>query len=69
MPPSFRSRVSRFALDRRFRVELDWCIVKDGPRRSSLPITEQNPRLSYNRQDCERRARGAASTGRSLTGA
>lgn len=46
-----------FALQRRYRVEVDWCIVKDVPRPSSLPVTEQNPRFPYNRQDCERRAR------------
>lgn len=46
-----------FALKRLYRVELDWCIVKEVPRPSSLPITQQNPRFPYNRQDCERRAR------------
>lgn len=46
-----------FALARNHRIEIDWCIVRDVPRPSSLPITEQNPRFSYNRQDCERRAR------------
>lgn len=46
-----------FALKRLYRIDLDWCIVKEVPRPSSLPITQQNPRFPYNRQDCERRAR------------
>ncbi|MEQ1954921.1 fumarylacetoacetate hydrolase family protein [Mesorhizobium yinganensis] len=46
-----------FALKRLYRVELDWCLVKEVPRPSSLPITQQNPRFPYNRRDCERRAR------------
>lgn len=41
---------------RRYRIEIDWCIVSEVPRPSSLPVTEQNPRFPYNRQDCERRA-------------
>lgn len=46
-----------FTLQRRYRVDVEWVIVKDVPRPSSLPITEQNPRFPYNREDCERRAR------------
>ncbi|WP_275448536.1 fumarylacetoacetate hydrolase family protein [Mesorhizobium retamae] len=46
-----------FALKRLYRVDIDWCLVKEVPRPSSLPITQQNPRFPYNRQDCERRAR------------
>lgn len=45
-----------FALTRRYRIEIAWCIVSEVPRPSSLPVTEQNPRFPYNRQDCERRA-------------
>lgn len=46
-----------FELPRRFRVDVSWLIVKDVPRPSSLPITQENPRFAYNRQDCLRRAR------------
>jgi len=45
-----------FELARRHRVEIDWRIVVEVPRPSSLPITEDNPRFQYNRQDCQRRA-------------
>lgn len=45
-----------FDLSRRYDVRLDWKIARDVPRPSSLPITEANPRFSYNRQDCARRA-------------
>ena len=44
-----------FALPRRYGVEIDWRIVSEVPRPSSLPITEDNPRFSYNREDCRRR--------------
>ncbi len=46
-----------FALPHRYRTELDWRIVSEVPRPSSLPITEDNPRFSYNREDCRRRYR------------
>lgn len=45
-----------FELGRHYRVAIEWRIVRDVPRPSSLPITEENPRFSYNRQDCKRRA-------------
>lgn len=45
-----------FALTRLYRINIDWCLVKEVPRPSSLPITQQNPRFPYNRRDCERRA-------------
>jgi fumarylpyruvate hydrolase len=45
-----------FDLGRRYGVGLDWRLVNEVPRPSSLPITEDNPRFGYNRQDCRRRA-------------
>lgn len=45
-----------FALEDKFDIVLDWRIAGDVPRPSSLPITPDNPRLAYNRQDCARRA-------------
>ncbi|HEX7821948.1 MAG TPA: fumarylacetoacetate hydrolase family protein [Sphingobium sp.] len=45
-----------FDLGRRYKVDLDWRIVPEVPRPSSLPITQDNPRFAYNRQDCQRRA-------------
>lgn len=46
-----------FDLPRRYDIDLDWKIARDVPRPSSLPITVENPRFAYNRQDCARRAR------------
>ncbi|MGE0503416.1 MAG: fumarylacetoacetate hydrolase family protein [Rhizobiaceae bacterium] len=46
-----------FELPRLYDIELDWKIARDVPRPSSLPITVDNPRFAYNRQDCARRAR------------
>ena len=46
-----------FDLARRYDITLVWRIARDVPRPSSLPITRDNPRFSYNREDCERRAR------------
>lgn len=46
-----------FDLRRRYKVDLDWRIVPEVPRPSSLPITQDNPRFGYNRQDCQRRAK------------
>lgn len=45
-----------FDLGRRYEIDLDWRIVPEVPRPSSLPITQDNPRFAYNRQDCLRRA-------------
>lgn len=45
-----------FDIGRRYRVCVAWRIVNEAPRPSSFAITEQNPRFSYNRQDCQRRA-------------
>lgn len=45
-----------FALEDKFDIKVDWKIAADVPRPSSLPITKDNPRLAYNRQDCARRA-------------
>lgn len=45
-----------FALQRRYDINLKWLISRDVPRPSSLPVTVDNPRFSYNRQDCLRRA-------------
>ena len=46
-----------FRLTRSYDVRLEWKIAREVPRPSSFPITEDNPRFQYNRQDCERRAK------------
>ena len=38
-------------------IQLLWKVAREVPRPSSFPITTDNPRFEYNRQDCERRAR------------
>jgi 2-hydroxychromene-2-carboxylate isomerase len=47
------------SLPERYAVEVEWRIVRDVPRPSSLEITLDNPRFLYNRQDCARRFRWA----------
>ncbi len=47
------------ALGDRYAVDVEWRIVRDVPRPSSLEITLDNPRFLYNRQDCARRFRWA----------
>jgi 2-hydroxychromene-2-carboxylate isomerase len=46
-----------FDLSARYRITVAWRLVEETPRPSSLPITIDNPRFLYNRQDCARRAR------------
>jgi 2-hydroxychromene-2-carboxylate isomerase len=46
-----------FELPARYRIDVAWRLVEETPRPSSLPITTDNPRFLYNRQDCARRAR------------
>lgn len=60
---NYRSPFCALIVDRllelptRYDVAVDWRIVREVPRPSSLPITESNPRFAYNREDCARRAR------------
>jgi fumarylpyruvate hydrolase len=46
-------------LGQRYAVDVEWRIVRDVPRPSSLEITLDNPRFLYNRQDCARRFKWA----------
>lgn len=46
-----------FRLPSQFAITLHWRLVEETPRPSSLPITADNPRFAYNRQDCARRGR------------
>jgi 2-hydroxychromene-2-carboxylate isomerase len=60
---NYRSPFCALIVDRLFKlndnrnVRLVWKIAREVPRPSSLPITVDNPRFAYNRQDCQRRAR------------
>lgn len=45
-----------FQLAQRYSVDVKWRISREVPRPSSLPVTKENPRFAYNRQDCARRA-------------
>jgi len=62
---NYRSPFCALIVDRmldlgdRFEVEVVWKIAADVPRPSSLPVTLDNPRFGYNRQDCQRRAEWA----------
>lgn len=45
-----------FQLAQRYSADVKWRISREVPRPSSLPVTKENPRFAYNRQDCARRA-------------
>jgi 2-hydroxychromene-2-carboxylate isomerase len=60
---NYRSPFCALIVDRLFKlndsgnIRVVWKIAREVPRPSSFPITVDNPRFDYNRQDCERRAR------------
>jgi 2-hydroxychromene-2-carboxylate isomerase len=60
---NYRSPFCALIVDRLFKLNDNgnirpvWKIAREVPRPSSFPITIDNPRFEYNRQDCERRAR------------
>ena len=59
---NYRSPFCALIVDRLFKlndsdnIRVVWKIAREVPRPSSFPITVDNPRFDYNRQDCERRA-------------